>query len=114
MNSCTWMDPIAVSVSMCGRMMGWWRSARRGGRVHAVQPGLERRLALRGVDVVDEQVRAQADDAAVVVATEEAVQAVGGADAEELGRRVVDDALERAGVAERRVDLIADACVRDA
>ena len=83
-------------------------------RVHAVQPGLELRLARGGVDAVDEQVRAHPDDAVVEVAAEEAVEAVVGADAEELGRRVVDDAVERAGVAERRVDLVADARVREA
>ena len=49
---------------------------------------------------------------AVVVAAEEAVQPVGGADAEELRRRVVDDAVERSGVAELRVDRVAHARVR--
>ena len=54
---------------------------------------------------------AHAADAAVVVAAEEAIQAIGGAHAEERGRRVVDDAVEGAGVAERRVDRSPDAFV---
>src|SRR5215213_68111 len=64
-----------------------------------------------GVDAVHQEVRAEPDDAAEVVAPEEAVQPVGGAHTEEGGRRVVDDAVERARVAERRVDLVADARV---
>src|SRR6478672_6154156 len=85
-----------------------WRSL----RVHPVEPRLERRLVRGGVDVIREQVGAHPDDAAVVVASEEAVQAVGRADAEELRRRVVDDAVEGPGVAERRVDRIAQTRVR--
>src|SRR3954451_18531297 len=80
-------------------------------RVYAVQPCLELRFARRGVDAVHEQVRAQADDAAEVIAPEEAEQAVGGADSEERRREVVDDAVEVARVAERRVDLVTDARV---
>ena len=66
----------------------------------------------RGVGPVGEQVRAQADDVAVVVATEEAVQAVVGADADELRRQVVDDPVQRPGVAERRAHRVAHAGTR--
>src|SRR3954452_7450057 len=55
-------------------------------RVDPVEPGLQRRLARRGVHAVAEEGGAEADDAAEVVAPEEAVQAVARADAEELGR----------------------------
>src|SRR5689334_3669177 len=80
-------------------------------RVHPVEPGLEGHFARRGVDPVLEQVRAHPDDAVVVVAPEEAVQALDAAHAEELRRRVVDDAVERAGVTERGMDRLAHAGV---
>ncbi len=51
--------------------------------------------------------RAHPDDAAEVVAPEEAVQAVLGAHAEELWRGIVDDPVERARIAELRVHGIA-------
>src|SRR5690349_6250841 len=76
--------------------------------VDLVEPGLQRGLVGGGVDAIDEQMRREPDDAAVVVAPKEPVETLGRADAEELRGGVVNDAVERAGLSERCVDLVAD------
>src|SRR4051794_31022795 len=91
--------------------LGALRGDRGALRVDAVEPGLEGRLVPRRVAAAREEVRAQAHDAAGVVAPEEAVRPVGRADAEELRGEVVDDAVERPGLAERGVDRVPDARV---